>query len=114
VNGPADDVGSTREAPLPQAVADARVVPLLLAVAAMMELVGLKAALGPARMGRRVQAIEALRPDAQGIKVVLEPVLQPPLALQRQGVVADLHSIEPSVIIVAKDWSRPGDSRPVA
>ena len=41
-------------------------------------------------------------------------MLQPPLALQRQGVVADLHSIEPSVVIVAKDRSRSGDSRPVA
>ena len=42
----------------------ASVTPLLLAVAAMMGLVGLMAALGPARRGLRVQAIEALRADA--------------------------------------------------
>ena len=43
----------------------ARVAPLLLAVAAMMAIVGMMAALGPARRGLRIQAIEALRADAK-------------------------------------------------
>ena len=41
----------------------ARAAPLLLAVAAIMGLVGLLAALGPARRAVRIQAIEALRAD---------------------------------------------------
>ena len=40
-----------------------RVTPLLLAVAALMVIVGLLAALGPARRSLRIQAIEALRMD---------------------------------------------------
>jgi ABC-type antimicrobial peptide transport system permease subunit len=42
----------------------ASAAPLLLAVAAIMAIVGLMAALGPARRGLRIQAIEALRADA--------------------------------------------------
>jgi predicted permease len=41
----------------------ARATPLLLTVAAIMAIVGLLAALGPARRGLRIQAIEALRAD---------------------------------------------------
>ena len=41
----------------------ARAAPLLLAVAAIMALVGLSAAFGPARRGVRIQAIDALRAD---------------------------------------------------
>jgi hypothetical protein len=41
----------------------ARAAPLLLPVAAIMALVGLLAAFGPARRGVRIQAIEALRAD---------------------------------------------------
>jgi ABC-type antimicrobial peptide transport system permease subunit len=41
----------------------ARATPLLLAVAAIMLMVGLLAALGPARRSLRIQAIEALRTD---------------------------------------------------
>ena len=42
----------------------ARATPLLLAVAAIMSIIGLLAALGPARRGLRIQASEALRADA--------------------------------------------------
>lgn len=41
-----------------------RAAPLLLAVATLMLVVGLIAALGPARRSLRIQAIEALRMDA--------------------------------------------------
>jgi ABC-type antimicrobial peptide transport system permease subunit len=41
-----------------------RAAPLLLTVAAVMALVGLMAAFGPARRALRIQAIEALRVDA--------------------------------------------------
>ena len=40
-----------------------RAVPLLLAVAAVMGMVGLLAAFGPARRGLRIQAIGALRAE---------------------------------------------------
>ena len=40
-----------------------RAAPLLLAVAVIMGLVGLMAALGPARRALRIQAVEALRAD---------------------------------------------------
>ena len=40
-----------------------RAAPLLLAVAAIMGLVGLTAAFGPARRALRIQAVEALRAD---------------------------------------------------
>ena len=40
-----------------------RAAPLLLAVAAIMGLVGLTAASGPARRALRIQAVEALRAD---------------------------------------------------
>ena len=40
-----------------------RAAPLLLAVAAIMVMVGLLAAFGPARRALRIQAIEALRAD---------------------------------------------------
>ncbi len=41
-----------------------RAMPLLLAVAIVMLVVGLLATLGPARRGPRIQAVEALRADA--------------------------------------------------